>query len=65
MEKGTTSKQRRKEKGSLDEGEQSWSEKGSPVVEQKKTRGQATKQKQSSNHVVMAIDRKEDKMGAH
>jgi hypothetical protein len=64
-EKGTTNEQRRKDNGSLDEGEQSRLEKGSPVVEQRKTRGQTTKQKQSSNHVVVAIDRKEDKMGAH
>jgi hypothetical protein len=64
-EKGTTSERRRKEKGSLDEGEQSRSSKGSPVVEQRKTRGQAAKQKQSSSHVVSAPDRKEDQMGAH
>jgi hypothetical protein len=42
-EKGTTSEQRRKDNGSLDEGEQSRLEKGSPVVEQRKTRGQTTK----------------------
>ena len=42
-EKGTTSERRRKKNGSLDEGEQSRSLKGSPVVEQKKIRGQAAK----------------------
>lgn len=64
-EKGTTSERRRKEKGSLDEGEQSRSSKGSPVVDQRKTRGQAAKQKKSSSNVVLAPDRKEDKIGAH
>lgn len=53
------------EKGSLDEGEQSRSLKGFPVVEQRKSRGQAAKQEQSSSHIVLAPDRKEDKMGAH
>ena len=51
-EKGTAIEQRR-------------TEKGSSTTEQRKTRGHAAKQKQSSNHDVVAKDRKEEKVGAH
>jgi hypothetical protein len=64
-EKGTAIEQRRTEKGSLDKREQRRTEKGSSTIEQRKTRGHAAKQTQSSNHDVVAKYRKEEKVGAH
>lgn len=63
IEKGTAIKQGRRNKGFLNEREHRRIEKGSPVAEQSKI--QAHTLKQSSNHVVVEIDRKETKIGVH
>ena len=63
-EKGTANIYKRREKGSLNEREQVRTEKGSPVTQERKTRGKGGKQKKSRNLVVVAKDSKEDKVGA-